>query len=273
MKFIKTFESLTSQKYLEELLDDIIKLMVKRTVLYDIQEKDGLKYLNYINGAYLPNLDISNYDEELQRFIKETKIVVVPEKNHDSLGSYTLRKDMKMIYLKFTDEFIEDINGELEKSDLEQALYFKFNIHFDSSLLHELQHAWDDWKSDGKSFHNKKWGKFVDKKKKLIKSDSFTKEESDAHKMYMNLQHEINARFAQTIKKIYFTDIDDDTKTVETMKPLEKVLKDFKVNFEGYGILSPKDKKRLINRVIIYWGKYKDELDELEKKKKEKLYR
>ena len=263
MKWIKTFESLTSQKYLEILVNDIIKLMVKRTVLYDIEEKDGLKYLNYINGAYLPYLDISNYDEELQRFIKETKIGIVPEKNHFARGSYHSQKEMKMIYLDIPDKFIEKVNNKLENSNLEQALFIEFYFQFDSTLLHELQHAWDDWKSNGKTFFNKKWGRFVDKKKKLVKSDSFSKEESDINRLYMNLQHEINARFTQTIKKINFGEVDnlDYYVPIETMISLEKVLKDFKSNFDGYHMLSPKDKKRIINRVVLYWRNYKEELE------------
>jgi hypothetical protein len=145
-------------------------------------------------------------------------------------------------------------------------LYFTLYLQFASTLLHELQHAYDWYRSKGKAIkHSDKNAKREGRKKELVaKGYSEHNEEerefmNDFHKEYQNQPHEIDARFTQAIKETNFYKMDDDFNKV--IIPLRDVFKSFTVWFDGWKNLSYKDRKRLSRRLSQFWHIKKDSIE------------
>lgn len=274
MKWIKTFETVSSQKNLEQLEISILKFMADRTFNNHIRiRSDGVKFFNGISGVMFKDLDLDLYDEKTQKFIKETNIFVIPKieiisniKGNVTKGRYT--KDE--IYLKYDKDFIEKIDSKLNDESFEydsSDLYFNLWYEFSSTLLHELQHAYHDWESKGGYTNNKKWSKYKNEKDNLtmsINKGEYNDEVNymkslELYKKYQNLKHEIDARFTQAIQKTRFwsssyENNDYSKPAIQNKRNFNDVLKDFKTEFEGWLNLSPKMQKILTKKLAIFWN-------------------
>ncbi len=280
MKWIKTFESVSSQKNLEKLSSDILKKMANRTMKFNIIKKDDIQYLDMINGAYLPNLDITKYNDELKQFITETKLGIVPIKKLQSsakgvTAEGAFNESSSKIYLNVKESLIEEINEKLVNPPkynehtlylTEDDLYFKFWYAFNTILLHELQHAWDAWKSKGKYTNSKKWNKY---KKDIHKYNTDISQNSlkgkNLFNNYLKLPHEINARFTQAIDKTRFWGVESKPPFNQFKKPFDTIKRDFITNYEGWNKMSPSIQKRLLHRLYQFWSsdyKKREEKDE-----------
>src|SRR6478735_7575461 len=125
MKYVKTFESLNTQKQLEKLSYDILKV-----------SSDNMKN-NELCDVYIRDIDISKYDIDIQEMLKTNLVgVVFQQKKDNKAGTY------------FNNSFIE------------YDIYFpKLYYTFYSTLLHELQHVYDSYISKGK-YNSKKHSNF-----------------------------------------------------------------------------------------------------------------
>jgi hypothetical protein len=297
MKWIKTYESIQSQKLLDSLVPEILKLIAKNTFQNHIKEENGVKFLTSLGGARLSELDSSKYDKEAQQFFKDSKLYISPRKIRSSRADSTTHgqfdRTYHSIYLNLTQDFLDTLNEKLANPRVygehtlyfkEDDLYFSLWYEYNSILLHELQHAWDNWKSKGEYTRNKKFFKYVDKVEEYPK---FKKEKEEAinslntddvdiekkkeeiyidthkksnaiHKYYLRMQHEINARFTQAIKKVKFWTYDKSAKfdinnTKRIKVPFKDVLKDFTYEFEGWKDMTPKVKLKLTKRLAQFW--------------------
>jgi hypothetical protein len=264
MKWIKTFESVSSQKYLEQLTIDILKLMAKKTM--DIIKKNNLQYIRLIPIVHLPNLDISKYNEDDKKFITETAITIYPVKKlkgsvkgSNANGSYDITT--RSIYLNVNESLIEDINDALNNPKQygehiitldESDLYFKFWYAFNSTLLHELQHAWDDWNSKGKFLNTKRWYEYDNNIVKYQDVDDFDIRYK-LHTNYLKLNHEVNARFSQAMQQTSFWSVEPKPPYNQFKKSFDVVKKEFIVNFEGWKVMTPNIQKRLLQRLYNFW--------------------
>lgn len=119
----------------------------------------------------------------------------------------------------------------------------QFFTFFKSSMIHELQHYLDKWRS-----FNKK-GDFVnhylDKKTPIFAVNHSDEEE---HAKYLKLSHEISARYTQTlndlVSKNSYSDFDD-------------LFWDFKTNFKGWSLIDDVERTRLIKRLSQYYNSLK----------------
>lgn len=105
---------------------------------------------------------------------------------------------------------------------------------FKDIIVHELQHAYDDFRTDGKFVRHKKTQDFFKMIQNRTDKDLKNKEE---YIKYLNLPHELWGRFAQTVSNFNENDWSED---------FILILKGFRNGFEGYEYLNDKDKKRLI---------------------------
>ena len=153
----------------------------------------------------------------------------------------------------------EPITEELV-TEMTRALYFAiYDKDIASTLLHELQHAYDAWRSKNKFVNNTKMGKF---RNKQTSNDS---DEDDKYNSYLKLQHEVNARFSQALEAITLYDYNfgkDPTKAFNkrTMRPFDTVLNDFKQSFNGWNVMSPSVQKRLVNRISKMYHEASDKI-------------
>lgn len=315
---IKLFETYKSQKELEILSQEIMK-RVSKALFNRYQEADSeIKAIPPIRIAELP-LEFESkitlqkeYDsyQEIEDFIKNsnTWVYFLPKgfKGTRSNGDFYYEKQWKSrkIRIFLTKKTFENLNltkdqgfdilndPKISDEDKEREFnnqMYRFYFHeYESVLLHELQHAYDHYRSEGKAIHHS--DEFATKKQKyvdIINSDrlNFLNIEQinfieDYQKDYLNLKHEVDARFAQAIKNTDMLDTDyeywkkyDELKVV--IKPFNRVLKDFKYNMHGYDDLSQEEQKRVLRKLGQFYELEKDFIKEMNKRnniKESKIY-
>lgn len=212
---------------------------------------DAAKYLAvYINaenpkrktvgGNYSPNETVNNrrYNPHTQKEINLFYNSSFKSKLRNSVLS-----DMKSF-------------GKFTSSDL----YFLLFLEFNSTLKHEIQHAFDDYRSDTKIFKSNAQSKYLTDKKNYESQEVKNKEEFfKINKQYLNLPHEIWARFTQAVGDTRFAsstfgkDSKGENTLITKMKDIHTVVKEFKLSFRGFELLEDDMKKRLIRKIAQFW--------------------
>lgn len=268
-------ETHTGQKELQKLTNDILKSISKEI----IKSKAHMVFLTDNEDEPItgfPTINTSMYSgdgfEELSDFVKETNIIIIPTKlirgKENIKGeleynpSDRLGNELYKIWIKYDNENLDGINELFKikgKSITENDIYFNIFYLWYSILLHELQHAYDAWRSKGKAFggqFTKSYTALRNKANQVMKTksgyDELTPEEiealNDSRIAYLNLVHEINARYAQAIQKTVLKTMDWDTLD-DIKKDWNIVYGDFKSNFDGWRHLSDKMKKKITRRL------------------------
>lgn len=269
-------ETYKSVSEIKELASDVIRKIAEENL--DLINKQ--KKLIYLYGMFLKSIDSSKY-EELKDFIENTHIVISinNKRPKDPRGQYTVFThdkynprlereinvyvDLEKISNRIDEEFKE--KDELRTQDLYMILFYEMY----STLIHELQHAYDDYRSKGKAFKTKEFDKYR-KKYMQDKIDDVVEYDIERFTKYVNLPHEIWARFSQAMRETYFADLDDDEtgSYYFVMIPLKDVVKSFKYKFDYYERLPEKMKKKLINKVVQFWHYEKEKINKKNEEKK-----
>jgi len=265
-------ETYTGQKDLEKFANDILIFMGERIV----KERERNEWLDPNNAElkYLPLLFTGKMTGEdfgeIEDFIKSTSIKIVPAEligNKEETQGRLLygrpdkeNREFFEISLKYSKYDLAKINELFEEKEKvsKKDVYFNLYYMFFSTLLHELQHAYDAWRSEGKAFNSAYNEKYIDRQKRAreismaVPVEEQTPEEIEAignsYKEYQNLVHEINARFAQAMHKVRLVGMSDDWTTYEK-NPWKDVYSQFKTYFEGWRRLSDKMQKKLTRRL------------------------
>ncbi len=282
---------------IRKLADDVLKKIAADN--YPSIQKTN--YFQYLYGTNLRYVDSAGY-HDLEKFIRESNINILFEPNDDSdiesgtvrKGSYTqLRvknkaefnpKSERDISVHYDyNELKESIDSMINEKDKQGRLfsvsdiYAKLYNRFYSTLVHEIQHAYDDYRSGGMAYQTKQYINYLKKYEPQIKDNIIQSQVDDfeKYKAYLNLPHEIWARFSQTIHELQFYDVDFGTHSfIYKMIPMNEVIKRFAYKFNGYRVLSDDMKKKLIRKIAQFWHIEKDRVDELNKEQQmiEKQY-
>lgn len=194
--------------------------------------------------------------------------------------SYSLHRDRTVTVFYGTD-FLERLQDHIfeSKSYNVHDLRHDFFYQFLSPLMHELQHTYDDFRSDTKAYKTKEFKDYIKRwenseKHQAAASESEDKEEfMERIKAYLNLPHEIWARFTQIMMNdMEFTTADLEIENEGTPKergyfkyemiPLRRVMMRFAAIFPGYHILNDDMKKRMQKRVAQFWHIEQDKVKE-----------
>lgn len=266
MKHLQLFETYNSNKELDKLASEIIMLIAQETYtltkrLWDMNEDNpelrGVFY-NIIGLDSLKDVNIEEYDE-IKGFLNEFGLRIElkrMEKIKNTKGYF--RKTSLytgIISMNYDNALVEIItehrNNKIDngKKYDDQDIYFDIYYAFIHTLYHELIHAYDYYRSKGNFDIDKRSLKYYNELDTKNFEPSGDDMDAEVFKKYLKLRHEIDARFAETIKNIYLSvmEFDDSKKDGVSvkMKPFEKVYKEFKSNFPGWKVLTPKMKKRL----------------------------
>lgn len=173
-----------------------------------------------------------------------------------------LEREINLYFDKdFVKEVKEKIVDNLKNYDKFDAsdLYFLFYYKFISTAIHELQHAYDDARSNSKMFKSKQHKEFVKLDKELEIAEEKNKEQFLKRNLqYINLPVEVWARFSQAMDKVRFSSSEmiDDEKGMyflPKMKDIHQVAKDFKLEMAGFHLLDDDMKKRLLRKIAQFW--------------------
>lgn len=272
-------ESLSDERYLDKLSNLILKHIAEQILkknghlVYKKDDKD-------IYQIYPPDFDIYKYTLNLEEFPENIKnwienqglrIIMARDEDEDDnvKGSYKTPKTI-FLYYSESSSFLKDIwemsnekyipygsNVPIKTNSID--IYSKLYYAFHSTLLHELRHAFDDFRSKRKYLNTKRWAKYYDKYYILSSFDANSEESIKKHtnkvQSYLRLPHEINARFSQALAKTHFDKLSDDWES-KFKKPFEDVLKDFKYNFEQWRTLTPKMQQWITKRLYKYWDEH-----------------
>ena len=264
-------ETHTAQKDIEKFANSILKFLAQRCIdEYEYLRKYDSESIELYNLpiVYTGKITGEGYDE-IANFVQETSIKITPTTLIDKPSTRgrlqyaspesNNGREYFEIKLKYNQEDLYKINELLSEKYPDVTandVYFRLFYIFYSTLIHELQHAYDAWRSKGKAFNSQLSQKYVRQQglaNQLEKKsrEELTPEEIDAlgnsYKAYLNLVHEINARYAQAMQKVRIKGYDDNFNDV--MKTWDDVYSQFKLNFEGWRFLSDKMKKKLARRV------------------------
>lgn len=272
-------ETYNSVIEIQDLANDIIKEAAKLNIDYI----NNMKSFTYLYGVGFPKLktsiDIDKYNE-LKGFINRMNIYVYfqSKTNDKPNGEYSFYRSKEKSKFKLFDarelnvyydydEVKHDVdekinkNGQITVDELYMTLFFKMF----STLIHELQHAYDEYRSRGMAFNTKQFDKYLDKYAINGRQDNVQlKKDIDQAKAYLKLPHEIWARFTQAIYELSFYDIDIDKdktgkdRVIYIMYPINDVVKKFTRTYKNFNILNEKDKRKLINKVVQFWHMEKE---------------
>lgn len=279
---IKMLESFKSQKELEMLATDILikcgDETYRRAVEYKkyIKDKEESKdnYVFEFSSVYLKDIKKTKYDE-LLKFMNIPLYIQFDKENE-----YTTHKGGyggNSIYITYSQSLFNKINEEFNEGKIKNGNDIYFSLHYEthSTLLHELQHAYDDWRSGGKAlYQSPDFNYNVIKRKNLVRKQNrgikLSEKEIDFllkhNDDYFHLPHEINARFTQAVKELRPMKLDHINKIWYIGVPWETYVSDFKLYFPGWKKLSDENKKRILKKLGQFYELEKEYVKEKTKK-------
>jgi len=158
-------------------------------------------------------------------------------------GSFHSQAKVIILYVDYNS--LWEMVMELKGGDLRMArvdLDAIYSLMKESTVIHELQHAWDDWRSKGKV-----WGK-QDKAWRGYGSG----EGSDEYNAYLRLPAEVNARYSAAVAKMR-----PYKAKIRPRRWIDEVIDAIK----GFELLDPKVQRRIYKRLAAEYFDNKREVD------------
>lgn len=286
--------------YLDETYESVNEISALASNVIKTIAESNMEYYgrgNRINTIYGVFLKESKTDglNTMKDFVENTNILITvndrkpknpedPNSRADPLGKYStdLENDYDPkasrnidVNIVGLDQLLDDINNRImsENSDFDaDDLYFHLFSAISGShqgspqqayivLVHELQHAYDDYRSKSKALNTKQYKNHSEKYQNNL-ADQQSDKRVEKFISYVNLPHEIWARFSQAIHVVSFSRHKfEDGKYLQEMLPIREVVKDFQQNFNYYNELNDKMKRKLINKVVQFWHFEQDKMN------------
>jgi hypothetical protein len=291
------YESYQSQRDLEEMVKTIFGIMASMAIERCERRNKNNREINHFDTILLKMVNPYGLDT-LKGFMKDfgelgVYIITKEEFEQHSIGEAAYMREynddgsvsQRWVLLQEDDYTInrcnEYIREEWETSTpheislkIRDLLYRKYR----KAALHELQHAYDDWRSGGKALnkphaHKKNEPRYTELAKKDL--SELKEEEREFHAKhfieYLNLDHEVNARFIAAVEAIDFIvfDLDasfDQDRNVYVLRPFHEVVKSFKSKMYPFHVLTEEQKKKVLRKLGQF---YEIERDFVAKKNEE----
>lgn len=203
------------------------------------------------NRFYIDRMvrDIPKY-KILKEFI-ETGLVIVftDDMNEDGLyysNSHISIKlnDSYVIGLKVIVDHIKTNNVDLnDEAELIRLYRICLISVLRGTILHELQHAFDDFRSKGKFKSDKLSKQYFNKYNNRLVLGGNGDMSEEQYAEYLNLPHEYWARFIEAIDEIQ-----------DFNKPFQEIVSKFKEILRGFNELPQLDKQKLLKSLYKYWS-------------------
>lgn len=251
---------------LSQLSTDILRAAIRSFVVKAIKERNSLNVFSSffnifdkINGKYV----------KLKPFLTEFMLTLKFTRNigEKIAGQFkTFTEDEGMLLLRLSPQ---QISNTLNKhvlprlsepiteetiNEMVSAVYQDIitdEIH--DIIAHELQHAYDSWRSGGMYVASKAGRKYNSK----YSNDKFQLTDKQYYD-YLRLPHEVNARFTEVVKRLkpFVKKPDGSIDLVD----FNQFKSDFERFYQGFDVITPKMGKRLIKRLYNYYSSIKQRL-------------
>lgn len=247
-------------------IEQQLKLKIKQLIVEGYKEINEISKLSdeIVNLLALSWVRISRVISRQGVFSTSLNKIITNKESYKTLNDFIENSNLAIVFFKSNPKnrggFIEDqddngqltiginINydkfyGELSKqrltsNDERQVKINAVNNIFKPIMVHELQHAYDHYRSNGNFKNTKKTHEFIGKYGDNIENWD---KDPELLKNYYNLPHEIWARFSQAAYKL------------DLNKDINQFYQDFKNSFYKYELLSDEDKKRLGKAIYKYY--------------------
>jgi hypothetical protein len=271
-------EDMNTHVELQNLADSVFMASVRYFVNETIDKGTTLNILDRVQDMF-SKINRNKYSK-LGDFVKEYDLGFRYSGSLSSLGDFVAHNetsgDIIVRYeLAKLQKTIEDVVFPTLKSgkQINQEIYNQMcnQVHgrlYDrkvlSTILHELQHAYDSWRSQGMFMASKRGYDYDKEYSNLPKGTPITQKQRDE---YDKLEYEINARFTQAIKEIqfYITNTGMDKNKPNgylTPVPFSSVKSQFENNFGAYEKMTPNFRKRLMRRLSQAYHQILDRVSE-----------
>lgn len=147
-------------------------------------------------------------------------------------------------FLEYNFKIYSSNNKEPTNDDYFGVFRSAFGVAYRRTLIHELQHAYDDFRSSGKYRDNPKSEKYYSKYNPLNPSYS-----PEQFAEYYGLPHEYWARFSDTIS---------DMRSIAA-KSFAEVAKDFKLKVSGWENIDSDGQRRLMRALYKMWDEMRSQ--------------
>lgn len=250
------------------LATDVLKAAIRNFVYIAIREKNALNVFSSIFSIFdkikRKHPNIKNFLYEFNLTVKFTNTL-----KNGVVGKFkTFSEDEGLLILKLVPQQIaasiekrvlnrlsEPITDQLIEEMVNQIYNDVITNDVQDTVAHELQHAYDSWRSGGMYVR----GKLGNQYRAKYPDDDDDKPMTDRQYYdYLRLPYEINARFSETLKRLNIL-VKKPDGTVD-MIDFNKVKDDFENIFPGYKLIQPKMAKRLIKRLFNYYTGAKEKL-------------
>jgi hypothetical protein len=264
VKNILLKEDYATQQELEKLANNCLKNYISQFIdkCYYLQSQPTNVSFNVFKGLKFEYLNLNKFVSDFTLFLRFDKNLKVKGNfggyQNKLSGEINLREDENLFWEHFI-ENNEDFIKNKDKNEYIKDIYFGiYSDNLFSTLIHELQHAYDFYRSDGKFNSSKSTKNYIKQTTPtglsgLLNGDEVKHlDKQEYYKKYLKLQHEINTRFTQAMAKTSihnFTDTRKDNKFVS----LNDYINDFKGNFLGWESMTDKVQKNLIRRASQYY--------------------
>ena len=270
MKLRSVYDSLLSEGYKEQdelnkLATEIITVFAKHNVAFTkrcykqfLADPDSITAddINYDSISIRDYVSPSAYPY-LGKMFDGPSLSVLLTAQLSSAGLYHGNRNTNnsIIKLKFPNkDFIDflEYNFKIYSSNNEEPTnddYFgvfrsAFGVAYRRTLIHELQHAYDDFRASGKHRDDPKSKKYYSKYNPLNPSYS-----PEQFAEYYGLTHEYWARFSDTVSNM----------SSMASKSFAEVAKDFKLKVRGWGNIDNDGQRRLMRALYKMWDEMRSQ--------------
>lgn len=267
-------EDFDTQEEMIKLSNDVLKSVIRKAVNYFLYS-----YPNILTTYVGVFQNLPQKYNKLSEFLRTYHMKIVFDEGNRIYFSPIGNTNGSIVLGKYTNHFtenaykictdfinnhpnVEDASDD-EITELYRDIYFAvYSEKMILSLAHELQHAYDSWRSKNKAFKDKASNKYYSSGNK-----NFEDMDKETYEKYLKLHHEINARFTQAMAQVRLIEIvftrDDPNRPFgyQYAIPINDFIKSFKLNFLGYDVLTPKQQKYVLRRASQYYHAAKEKYD------------
>ena len=226
------------EKLTNQLLDFIVENNFQ--IIYEFKLGKDIKDVVFpVNEFYIiDSIKMETLGRIIKPFLRqrELKIKIV-----NNLNVTALYHNDTIFLNTNSKSFINSLNNNISiKTKPKIILHKILDESFKKSLHHELQHAIDDYKSDGLYVRNKKDIEFSKRYNKATDDDEFFDNKSN-QQLYHSIPSEINAKLTETLLLL------------DINIPINDYLKKFKIKFKEFNNQNENIKRKLLKYAYKYY--------------------
>jgi hypothetical protein len=262
---------------MDKLTTEIIKYFAEKNIAtVNRFLKKNIISFNYDFALIDEIANVNNYSI-IADFIRNSNVSIELDHNVklNSKADYSSQNKQIKIYISNDNEdsknnlnsiitpYLND-DKQVEYEDSFKIIKTFLGVSYRNDILHELQHAYDDYRSDNKYRTDKESIKYYkDVKSGIYKEDS--KMTPEEFKIYSSLPHEYWARFSESLNDLHY-DIRSKNKS------FNDIYNRFKTTIRGWENISPDNQKRVLKALYGYYNLINGKEDKLAKKLVEAEY-